>query len=88
VAASEFRYVNATLLAWAARKFKRFSKHEIRAGQFPEKLRRHASAFPFDLDPLQIRLQFDRLQPPAPSVLARSLVGRQLEPSQSQQPPT
>jgi hypothetical protein len=34
------RYVNQTLLAWAMRKFKRFSTHKIRAGQFLQRLAR------------------------------------------------
>ena len=34
------RYVNQTLLAWATRKFKRFSTHKIRASQFFQKLAR------------------------------------------------
>jgi len=34
------RYVNQTLLAWATRKFKRFSTHKIRASQFLQKLAR------------------------------------------------
>jgi RNA-directed DNA polymerase len=34
------RYVNQTLLAWATRKFKRFSAHKIRASQFLQRLAR------------------------------------------------
>jgi RNA-directed DNA polymerase len=33
-----FRYVNATLLAWAQRKFKRFKAHKVRAAYFLMKL--------------------------------------------------
>jgi hypothetical protein len=33
-------YVNQTLLAWAMRKFKRFSTHKIRASQFLQRLAR------------------------------------------------
>ena len=32
------RYVNQTLVAWAMRKFKRFKRHKIHAGQFLERL--------------------------------------------------
>lgn len=32
------RYVNLTLLAWAMRKFKRFTAHKIRAGKFLQRL--------------------------------------------------
>ena len=34
------RYVNQTLLAWATRKFKRFSAHKVRASQFLQRLAR------------------------------------------------
>ena len=32
------RYVNQTLLAWVMRKFKRFKDHQVRAGQFLQRL--------------------------------------------------
>ena len=32
------RYVNQTLVAWAMRKFKRFKRHKVQAGQFFERL--------------------------------------------------
>jgi hypothetical protein len=32
------RYVNQTLLAWAMRKFKRFSRRKTRAGQFIQRI--------------------------------------------------
>ena len=32
------RYVNQTLVAWAMRKFKRFRRHKVRAGQFLQRL--------------------------------------------------
>ena len=32
------RYVNQTLVAWAIRKFKRFKRHKVQAGQFLERL--------------------------------------------------
>ena len=32
------RYVNQTLVAWAMRKFKRFKRHKVNAGQFLERL--------------------------------------------------
>jgi RNA-directed DNA polymerase len=34
------RYVNLTLVAWAARKFKRFNRSKLRAGQFLERVAR------------------------------------------------
>ena len=32
------RYVNQTLLAWTMRKFRRFKRHKIQAGQFLQRL--------------------------------------------------
>jgi hypothetical protein len=36
-----FVYVNQTLRAWVMRKFKRFSGHRTRAGQFLERIARN-----------------------------------------------
>jgi hypothetical protein len=40
------RYINQTLLAWARRKFKRFTAHKIRVSRFLQKLsRQNANLF-------------------------------------------